>query len=109
MLNEISVDTNNSNYCSDGGVLYSKDKTKLVCFPGGKTGEFDIPENVKEIYEMAFYGSRISKIVSIYQIDIGESAFEKSYLEEVSCLGPTVIGKRAFMYCDNLESVILMM
>ena len=80
MLNEISVDTNNSNYCSDGGVLYSKDKTKLVCFPGGKTGEFDIPENVKEIYEMAFYGSRISKIVSIYQIDIGESAFEKSYL-----------------------------
>lgn len=106
MSNEISVDTNNSNYCSDGGVLYSKDKTKLVCFPGGKTGEFDIPENVKEIYEMAFYGSRISKIVSIYQIDIGESAFEKSYLEEVSCLGPTVIGKRAFMYCDNLESVI---
>mgnify|MGYP007049177274 CR=1 FL=1 len=31
---------------------------------------------------------------------------KKVTYKEVSCLGPTVIGKRAFMYCDNLESVI---
>ena len=34
-LKEINVDKNNKNYSSENGVLYNKDKTKLICMPGG--------------------------------------------------------------------------
>ncbi len=35
-LMEINVDPSNPNYCSVDGVLYSKDKTELICVPSGK-------------------------------------------------------------------------
>jgi len=35
-LTEINVDPSNPNYCSVDGVLYSKDKTELICVPLGK-------------------------------------------------------------------------
>lgn len=35
-LTEINVDPNNPIYCSVDGVLYSKDKTELICVPSGK-------------------------------------------------------------------------
>ena len=35
-LKEINVEPGNPNYCSVDGVLYSKDKTELICVPSGK-------------------------------------------------------------------------
>lgn len=35
-LKEINVDPGNPNYCSVDGVLFSKDKTELICVPSGK-------------------------------------------------------------------------
>jgi hypothetical protein len=42
-LTSINVNSGNTNYSSDQGVLYNKNKTSLVQYPGGKTGAFTIP------------------------------------------------------------------
>lgn len=56
-LKSIIVDPTNKNYTSVDGVLYNKDKTKLLRFPVGKeTDEFVLPATVKEIADYAFAG-----------------------------------------------------
>ena len=55
-LTAINVDSENTAYSSNGGVLFNKDKTTLICYPIGKTGAYTIPETVTTISEYAFYG-----------------------------------------------------
>lgn len=53
----INVDTANTKYCSVGGVLFSKDKTELICYPCAKVGNsFLLSTNVKQIAPYAFDG-----------------------------------------------------
>ena len=42
-LAEINVENDNTNYSSEEGVLFNKDKTTLICCPAGKTGTYTIP------------------------------------------------------------------
>jgi len=62
-IKSFNVDLNNENFISEDGVLYNKNKEKLVRFPSGKTGFFQVPEYVKIIGHGAFFscssGSRI--------------------------------------------------
>ena len=54
----ISVDQNNKVYTDLGGVLYSKDKARLICFPSASgAAEIFISVNVTEISAMAFYST----------------------------------------------------
>ena len=54
-LEKITVDKDNPSFCDIDGVLYSKDKTKLLAYPEGKPGEtYTVPEGVVEIYDGAF-------------------------------------------------------
>jgi hypothetical protein len=53
-LTEINVNGANTKYSSSDGVLYNKDKTGLIICPGGKTGNFTIPNNVTSIGGSAF-------------------------------------------------------
>ena len=62
-LKNIIVDTANQYYCSYNGVLYSKDTTTLFCCPGGITGDFTIPNGVKEISALSFGNCVITSIV----------------------------------------------
>lgn len=56
-LKKIVIDSSNKKYCSVDGVLYNKNKTKLLRFPvGKKVDEFVLPETVKEIEDYAFAG-----------------------------------------------------
>ena len=49
-LNSIKVDSENKKYYSKGGVLYNKNKTKLIQWPSTKaTKSYKIPSTVKEI------------------------------------------------------------
>ena len=51
----ISVDPTNENYRSVGGVLYSKDKTVLICCPAAKIGNnFLLDSSVRVIDDHAF-------------------------------------------------------
>lgn len=49
-LKSIDVASENNNYVSVNGILFNKDKTKLICYPAGKTEmNYDIPYGVKSI------------------------------------------------------------
>ncbi len=54
----IEVDSANQKFCSVGGILYSKDKTKIICCPADRIGNsLLIKTNVKSISNYAFYGT----------------------------------------------------
>lgn len=85
-LTDIYVSPSNNAYTSLGGVLLSKDRSVLICYPAGKSGEYTISSGVKEIANSAFYGSNGLRKVSIPATI-------------------TVIGNFAFERCENLTSI----
>ncbi|EAY10969.1 surface antigen BspA-like [Trichomonas vaginalis G3] len=54
-LTSINVSTDNKNYVSKDGIVYTINKEKLVCCPGGKTSAF-IYKNIIIIGSNAFWG-----------------------------------------------------
>jgi hypothetical protein len=52
---DINVD-NNSNFTSVDGVLFSKERSLLITWPAGKSGNYIIPNSVTSIGQQAFYG-----------------------------------------------------
>ena len=58
-LTEISVDTDNTAYCSENGILYNKEKTEIICFPNKKQDTlFTMPNGVTSIAYGAFSDCR---------------------------------------------------
>lgn len=67
VLSSITVDADNAIYASDeSGVLFSKDKTELICYPVGKSvSTYAIPSGVKVIGNSAFEGCDFFTAVEI--------------------------------------------
>ena len=80
------VDSNNPNYCSVQGVLFSKDKTTLICYPNAKGAAYEIPNSVTTIGSSAFY-----RCTSLTSVTIPNSV--------------TTIGNSVFSGCSSLTSV----
>ena len=58
-LTEIIVPESNTVYCSQNGVLYTKDMTGLIKYPAAKKGDsFTLPAKVRQLYYQAFYGNK---------------------------------------------------
>lgn len=54
-LNAINVASDNQQYCSDNGVLYSKEKDVIVNYPSGRLNvQYSIADTVQEIAAYAF-------------------------------------------------------
>ena len=111
-LTEINVDNNNEKYCSIDGVLFSKDKTEIVCYPVGKTDtSYSIPDSVTSIGNYAFYGCTSLTSVTIPDsvTSIGDYAFRGcTGLTEITLPDSvTSIGSYAFYGCTGLTSVTL--
>ena len=110
-LNSINVDRNNRFYSSENGVLFDKEKTTLIRYPGGKTGGYIVSNGVLKIAENAFRSC--DKLTDIVVSDgvtyIGECAFEYCRnLKSVNLPGSIVdIGNYAFQSCVNLSSVLM--
>ncbi len=108
-LSEIKVDTQNQYYCDIDGVLFSKDRTKLIRFPAGRGGEYTLPDSTKEIAPAAFCGAdKLESIETSGAIDtIGADAFMNCRnLKSVSINGTVAkVDDRAFAFCENLEDV----
>jgi hypothetical protein len=86
-LTVIHVENGNVSYSDESGVLFNRDKTKLICYPGGKTSRYyTIPNSVTSIENEAFSGCR-----SLFAVIIPNSV--------------TSIGSRAFFNCRCLISV----
>ena len=86
-LLKFSVDEDNGSYADIDGVLFNKEHTKLIAFPGGKGGNYTIPDGVKEI---AMYG--IARSPHLESITIPESV--------------TAIGRNGISRCDSLKRII---
>lgn len=57
-LSEFIVSPDNMLYSTMDGVLFNSDQTRLVCFPAGRAGEYEIPDDVMEIEDNAFLNCR---------------------------------------------------
>lgn len=53
-LTSIEVDEENSHYASIDGVLFDKAKSKLISFPAGRSGNYEVPEGPTSILRFAF-------------------------------------------------------
>jgi hypothetical protein len=88
-LISITVDDENPEYTSQNGVLFSKDMSILIQYPGGISDtHYDIPDSVTTIGSSAF--SNNSALVSVGIPDSVE-----------------IIESEAFQLCDNLFSLTL--
>ena len=81
---EIHVDKENKEFCSVDGVLFSKDKEELLCYPGGRKGGYEIPQGVTFIGEEAFGGCKKLTAVRIRASveGIGCGAFSGANIQE---------------------------
>ena len=110
-LNSIVVDSNNRFFSSENGVLFSKDKSELLCYPSGKKEEsYNVPNSVVSIGPSAFSYSKLSKINLPSTIErISDSAFMGcSGLSSIILPNSiTSIGRYAFNYCIKLQSICI--
>jgi hypothetical protein len=107
---EFIVDAQNTSYSTVDGVLFSKDMTKLVLYPAGKSGAYIIPNSVTSIETWAFYSSKINSVTIPNSVTtIGNSAF--FYCKSLSTVSipssVTSIDEMAFGSCSNLTTVNL--
>jgi len=109
-LTSINVDTANTAYSSQDGVLYNKTKTTLVAYPARKTDTtFTIPNSVTSIEERAFnYCSNLTGITIPNSVtSIGYGAFQgcNSLTSVTIPAGVTSIGYYAFSSCSALTAI----
>lgn len=64
VLTDIQVESGNTAYLSENGILYNADQTVLLCYPGGKKdGTLTIPANLRSFGDGAFnYDSYLNTI-----------------------------------------------
>ena len=86
-LTAINVEEGSQHFCSVDGVLFNKNKTRLVQYPAGKPGtSYIIPDSVKSIAPSAFYGcTNLKSIVMPDKV--------------------TTIGAHAFSNCSSLTTI----
>ncbi len=111
-LSGIEVSVNNNDYTSINGVLYNKDKTKIICYPGRKKEQsYNIPKSVTSIAEYTFYECSELKTITIPEgvTSIGEYTFSGcSSLTTITIPeGITDIGEYAFSKCSSLTTITL--
>ncbi len=106
-LKNVSVMSNNLNYKTIGGVLYSKEGKRLVLYPNGlESSIYQIPAGVESINGYAFYGDQhlIEVIIPEKVTSIGRYCFYLNtgirdiYLPK----SLTTIGSGTFTECSNL-------
>lgn len=95
-LTEINVDPANAEYSSADGVLFNKDKTKLIKFPEGKAvnQSYNVPESVTEIDDGAFTQCALSSVT----VPASVTEIGKPYLSR-EC------ENNAFESCANLVEI----
>jgi hypothetical protein len=87
-LTGINVESVNSYYSSENGILYNKSRSIILRYPEGKSGSFTIPNTVTSIATSAFSGCS-----GLTSVTISNSV--------------TTIGYHAFLDCSGLTSVTI--
>lgn len=88
-LEAINVSSGNTEYVSENGVLFNKEKTALIAYPAAKQNkEYTVPEAVTQISSDAFYNAK-----NLEKVTIGENI--------------KLIGWSAFSGCESLVAIEL--
>jgi hypothetical protein len=110
-LASITVDATNTTFSSNGGVLFNKAKTTLLCYPAGHGASYTIPSGVTSIEAEAFRGCTGLTSVTIQNgvVSIGLGAFYQcTGLASVTIPSSvTSIGTEAFRGCTGLASATI--
>ena len=110
-LLSINVASDNTTYCSIDGILFSKDRTTLICYPNGKEGAYTIPDHVTVINSAAFMLCfQLTSITIPNSIThISEHAFYQCIaLTSVTLPNHlTHIEQWAFSDCIELQSIVI--
>ena len=111
-LTEIKVEENNAEYCDEEGVLFDKNKTKLICYPSNKIGEnYTIPHTVVKIESHSFNNCK-----NLISIDIPNSVVNIDQVAFINCSalrsikipkGVKGIAFYTFSGCSSLISITI--
>ena len=109
-LSGIWVDSDNPTYSSnENGVFFNKEKTELICCPGGFSGTYEIPDSVTRVGAYAF-----SDCADLTNVIIPDSVTSIDYCAFYNCTGltgaiipdsVTLIASLAFCNCTALTNV----
>lgn len=111
-MESIDVNADNAAYCSENGILYNKDKTKIIRFPNKITDtSFTIPGSVICIADGAFSGCESLTAVTIPDGTeiIGNDAFNgcTGIVSITVPDGVTILGNKAFYGCLGLTDIAI--
>jgi hypothetical protein len=109
-LVRLDVNPLNPVYSSMDGVLLNKSQTTLIRCPGGKTGNYTLPDTVKEIADYAFGDCRLLTGITMGNNlkRIGSSAFQScgELMNVTIPEGVTNVGTGAFAW-SGLRSITI--
>ncbi len=113
-LENITVSADNLYFTSTGGVLYDKDKSRLIKYPAGKSNStFTVPNSVANIESSAFHNcTNLESIIfeeNSKLKNIGEEAFSGAASLKAITLSNSVesIGSWAFENCLSLTNITI--
>ncbi|MZL53178.1 fibronectin type III domain-containing protein [Blautia massiliensis (ex Durand et al. 2017)] len=110
-LTEIKVDPENPYFSEKDGVVFSKDGTKLIVFPSGRSGDYQIPDGTVSVGDYAFYYCvNVSSITVPGSVrSLGEGAFGNcsSLTKTVLNEGLEEIGEYAFQSSSGIRDIII--
>jgi len=109
VLAEIHVDSLNADFSTTDGVLFNKNKTTLLSYPGGKVGNpYVIPTGVTSIETLAFAGAGLLTSLTIPPgvLSIGWGAFQGAMALTSLSIPSTLtsIGDYAFENATSIAS-----
>lgn len=107
-LASFDVAEGNSKYSDVDGVLFDKDKTKLIKYPAARAGaEYTVPATATSVEERAFEGCKTLTNVNLGSVTaIPEEAFSDcTSLITVTSNSVTEIGEDAFSGCTALATI----
>jgi len=106
----ITVDANNLNYSSLNGVLFDKNKTKLIQCPISKVGSYTIISSVTTIGAWAFENCKFLTTInlppSLNKIEAGAFSYCNALTGDISIPSTvSTIENYAFVYCSGIVNV----
>ena len=110
-LTKVNVAEKNNSYSSSDGILFDKNKTKLLLYRIKDASEYDIPDTVITIGNNAFDSCYELTAINIPEstIEIGEEAFANcGGIKEIKIPeNVKIINKKAFYHCYSLKNFVI--
>jgi uncharacterized protein YjdB len=109
-LTSIIIDSGNSAYTAENGILYNKNKTTIIAYPTA-SGSYVIPSNITRIETYAFMScinlSSVTFPNSVTSIGIGAFSSCTSLTSVTIPNSITSIESGAFINCTSLSSITI--